>query len=347
MKTIIEKYKSYRSRKWLYDTYKCNYAFIGLGNHSIMNLYPVLQYLQVPVKYICCKSSDKLPLIENKYHGIKATTSINEILDDNDISGLFVSASPSSHFQLASQILGSGKSLFIEKPICHTLDELCELDDIAKRHDVKVAMAGMQKRYSPSGLILAKRLRNEEVISYNYRYTTGPYPEGDVLVELFIHPLDYITFLFGEAKISDNICIMSGNGGVTYLLVLQHKNVTGVLELSSAYAWSDAQETLLINTKKGTYEQNQMDHLTFHPKSSVFCGIPIEKVIRRNDTEMQLYKCNGFTPTLENNQIYSQGYYNEIKAFMNANERNEHIISSICDLFPTYRLMEEIKANRI
>ncbi len=346
MKTIINKFKHYRSRKWLCDTYKCNYAFVGMGNHSIMNLYPVLQYLQVPIKYICCKSKDKLPLIENKYHGIKATTSIDEILDNNSIRGVFVSASPCSHFRLASKILGSGKSLFIEKPICHTSDELRKLTDIAKLHEVKVSMVGMQKRYSPLGRILAKRLRNAKVISYNYRYTTGAYPEGDVLVELFIHPLDYVTFLFGEAKISYNTRIMSDNGGVTFLLVLQHRNVTGVLELSSAYTWSDAQETLLVNTNKGTYGQHQNGNLTFQPKPNVICGIPIEKVIHKHISEEQLYKCSNFIPTLENNQIYSQGYYNEIKAFVDANEKNGHIISSLCDLFPTYRLIDELKTSR-
>lgn len=343
MGTIIEKYKQYRSRRWLRDTYKCEYALVGMGNHSIMNIYPVLQYLQVPVKYICCKSDDKLPLIENKYHGIKATASLDEILDDNDIKGVFVSASPRSHYSISSKVLARGKSLFVEKPICYTSGELRELDCIAKRNGVKVAMVGMQKRYSPSGRLLQSRLKGSRLISYNYRYVTGLYPEGDVLVELFIHPLDYVTFLFGEAEIAGGKCVKSDNGGVTWLLVLQHENVAGILELSSAYTWTDAQEALTVNTESGTYMLKQMEELAFQAKPSAFCSIPIEKILPWNNSEKHLYERNNFIPSLVNNQIYSQGYYNEIKAFLDVNERNGDCISFMCDLFPTYGLIEKLR----
>lgn len=345
MRTIIEKYKQYRSSRWLRDTYKYKYAFVGIGNHSVMNLYPVLQYLQVPVKYICCKSDEKLPLIENKYHGVRATTSLDDILEDNDVKGVFVSASPRAHFSISSKVLAKGKSLFTEKPICYTSEELRKLDRIAKRNEVRVAMAGMQRRYSPSGQLLKTRLRTGDLISYNYRYVTGLYPEGDVLVELFIHPLDYVTFLFGEAEVVGCKCIKTGKGGITYLLVLQHESVAGMLELSSAYTWTNAQETLTVNTKKGTYMQNQMEELNYQAKATAFWGIPIEKILPWNNSEKHLYERNNFIPSLVNNQIYSQGYYSEIKAFLDANERNGNSIGSICDLLPTYSLIERLKSH--
>lgn len=342
---FINKYKNYRSKHWLSNIYQCNYAFVGIGNHSIMNLYPVLQYLQVPIKYICCRSNDKLLLIENKYRGIKATTSLDKILDDDDVKGVFVSASPRSHFSISSKVLNRGKSLFVEKPICYTSEELSELYGVAKRHGVKVAMVGMQKRYSPATRLLNERLKDNELISYNYRYTTGLYPEGDALVELFIHPLDYVTYLFGKAKIIGNRCIKTDNGGITYLIILQHEKITGVLELSSAYTWINAQETLLINTKKGSYSLNQMEELTFQAKPGIFCGIPVEKVLSDNKTEAHFYERNNFIPSLVNNQIYSQGYYSEIKAFLDANERNEKSKSSISDLFQTYSLIGELNKD--
>lgn len=63
------------------------------------NLYPVLAFLHVPLKYICCKSANKLPLIENAYPGVHATTSLQEILADKDVKGVFVSAAPQAHLQ--------------------------------------------------------------------------------------------------------------------------------------------------------------------------------------------------------------------------------------------------------
>lgn len=346
MSTLIEKYKHCCSKIWLQDIYKNNYAFVGIGKHSMANLYPVLHYFQVSLKYICCKSNDKLPFIENKYRGIKATSSIDEILHDDDVKGVFVSASPSSHFLLSSQVLKMGKSLFVEKPICATSEELEMLNGMVKQYGAKVVMVGMQKRYSPLSDVLKKRLKGNELISYNYRYVTGLYPEGDVLTELFIHPLDYVSFLFGKATVVGNRCIKSGNGGITYFLILQHNNIVGVLELSTAYSWSNAHETLSVNTKKGTFILNQMEELVYCPKTNVVCGIPVEKVFPKSKVDCHLYGRNNFVPSLVNNQIYSQGYFNEIRAFLNANERDGGNRSAISDMFATYHLIEDLNGTR-
>ena len=50
IKNIIERYKRIRSMRQLKQIYGGNYAFVGIGNHSTNNLYPVLNYLHVPLK---------------------------------------------------------------------------------------------------------------------------------------------------------------------------------------------------------------------------------------------------------------------------------------------------------
>ena len=51
---LINKYKAFRKKKQLsqYSSYSGEYAFVGVGNHSLSNLYPVIDYLGVPLKYI-------------------------------------------------------------------------------------------------------------------------------------------------------------------------------------------------------------------------------------------------------------------------------------------------------
>ena len=131
IKNIIDRYKLVRSMRQLKQIYGGNYAFVGIGNHSTNNLYPVLNYLHVPLKYICCKSEDKLPFIEAAYPNVCATTSLDDILHD-DIKGVFVSVSPESHFTIASEVIKSGKALFIEKPPCQSEDELLQLIEMRK-----------------------------------------------------------------------------------------------------------------------------------------------------------------------------------------------------------------------
>ena len=89
----------------LQQTYRGKYAFVGIGNHSTNNLYPVLNYLHVPLKYICCQSPGKLHLIEEAFPQVHATTSLDDILADEEIRGVFVSVSPKAHFAIASKVL--------------------------------------------------------------------------------------------------------------------------------------------------------------------------------------------------------------------------------------------------
>ena len=145
---LINRYKRIRTERFLAQKYQCSYAFVGMGQHSLTNLYPVLQYLGVPLKYICVTSERKARLIEQKYR-LKATTSLETLLNDDEVKGIFVSASPSAHFSIASQILQSGKSLFVEKPPCLTLAELDALIDLQRLYGSSVAMVGLQKRYAP------------------------------------------------------------------------------------------------------------------------------------------------------------------------------------------------------
>ena len=337
---LIDRYKRLRTERYLCQTYKCSYAFVGMGQHSLTNLYPTLHYLGVPLKYICVTSERKARLIERKFPHVKATTSLDNIHKDETIKGVFVSASPAVHFSIASQILKSGRSLFIEKPPCQTLDELNTLVDLQRLHGSFVAMVGLQKRYAPAVQILRKRLTKERLINYDFHYLTGAYPEGDALLDLFIHPLDLVINLFGKPEIL--ACQRVAND--SYILMLHHPHIIGTLELSTSYTWTTAEESLKVCTSKGIYRLSQMDKLTFEPKSSTFIGIPIEKVHKCNKSIEHLYACNNFAPILPNNQIYSQGYFSEIQSFVDAVEGNtSRVLSSIETIRETYQVIEAIK----
>ena len=346
---LIDRYRHLRTERFLAQTYQYSYAFVGMGQHSLTNLYPVLHYLGVPLKLISVTSERKARLIERKYPYVKATASIDMILNDDEVKGVFVSASPSVHFSIASQVLKSGKSLFIEKPPCQTLAELDKLIDLQRLYGIPayaptrslspVAMVGLQKRHAPAVQILKSRLVKERLVSYDLHYLIGAYPEGNALLDLFIHPLDLVTYLFGKAEVL--ACQQVAKDSC--VLMLRHLHIVGTLELSTAYTWTAAEESLKVSTSKGIYRLSQMEELTFEPKSSNILGIPIEKVRQYNKTIEYLYVRN--TPILLNNQIYSQGYFSELQAFINAVEGHKaNIISAIETIRSSYLLIEKIKS---
>lgn len=336
---LIDRYKRMRTEHYLRQTYQYQYAFVGMGQHSLTNLYPVLHFLGVPLKHICITSERKARLIEKKFPDTKATTSLAEVLSDETVKGVFVCASPSAHYSIASQVLCSGKSLFIEKPPCQSLAELDNLIDLQRQYGSSVVMAGMQKRYAPVVHLLKKRLGKERLISYDLHYLTGAYPEGNALLDLHIHPLDLVTFLFGRAEIT----AIRNVAPSCYILMLQHTNVVGTLELSTAYSWINAEETLKVCTNSGVYRLTQMEELTFIPRPSSVFGIPKEKVMNMHRVVEYLYQRNNFSPILANNQVYSQGYFNELKAFVYAVERHgEDMVSDLSSIRSIYLLLNQI-----
>ena len=351
---LIDRYKRIRTERFLVQTYQYSYAFVGMGQHSLTNLYPVLHYLGAPLKYICVTSERKARLIERKFPHVKATTSLDTILNDDEVKGVLVSASPAAHFSIASQILKSGKSLFIEKPPCQLLQELDALIDLQHIYESAVVMVGLQKRYALAVQILQERLRNERLINYDLHYLTGKYPEGNALLDLFIHPLDLVSYLFGKPE----IIACQQISPASYIIMLRHPHIVGTLELSTAYTWTTAEESLKVCTSKGIYRLSQMEELTFEPKPSAILGIPIEKVLKYNKTMEYLYARNrsamplrlrgkNFTPILPNNQIYTQGYFNEVSTFINAVEGHKvNILSAIETTREIYQLIEKIKSQK-
>ena len=340
IQALINRYKRMRTERFLRQTYQYQYAFVGMGQHSLTNLYPVLHYLGVPLKYICVTSERKARLIERKFPGVKATTSLDDILADDAVKGVLVSTSPAAHFSIASQILKSGKSLFIEKPPCQTLRELDALIDQQRLYGSPVTLVGLQKRYAPAMQILRKRLDKEHLISYDLHFLTGNYPEGNALLDLYIHPLDFVCHLFGKPE----ILVCQRVASASYILMLRHPHIVGTLELSTSYTWTSAGESLKVCTSKGIYRLSQMELLTFEPKHSSILGIPYEKVHKHNKNIEYLYARNNFTPIFPNNQIYSQGYYSEIQSFITSIEHgHSSILTDIASIKPTYEVLTRIK----
>ena len=337
---LINRYKRLRTERYLNETYRHQYAFVGMGQHSLTNLYPVLHYLQVPLKYICVTSEHKARLIERKFQGIKATTHLNDVLNDEDVKGVLVAASPNAHFPIASQVLQSGKSLFIEKPPCQSVAQLRELIAMQKSGGSRVAMVGLQQRYAPAVQMLKHRLKSERhLLNYDLHYLTGAYPEGDALLDLYIHPLDLAAWLFGSAEIVSYLEIDEHS----YILMLQHQHIVGTIELSTCHSWQDAHQSLTVHTSSGTYRLNQCEELSFVPKQPVIAGIPMEKIRPRHQSVEFLYRHDGFSPTLAGNTIYTQGFFQEVTTFVNAVEgKRANILTDLQSIEPTLKLIDDI-----
>ena len=102
---------------------------------------------------------------------------------------------------------------------------------------------------------------------------------------------------------------------------------------------------MTVNTSNGIFEMNQMDSLIYKGKQTMFMGVPLEKVYPLKMVEVHLFDRNDFVPTIHNNQIVTQGYFDTIKGFVDAVEKrktsSEQSLEAIID---TYKLIESIRS---
>jgi len=342
MENIVNKFKRYRTVRHIENKYKNKYAFIGMGNHSINNLYPVLDYLHAEIKYVVTKSEQTAKAISENYSKYKGTNDLDLVLNDDEISGVFISANPKSHFELIKKVLLKDKNVFVEKPPCYTKIELQELIEVEKKSKGFV-LVGFQKRYAPLYNVLKQNIKKPEY--YSFKYMVGNYPEGDMLLDLFIHPLDITNYLFGEAKIVSFQAVGKAKGVQTFLIHLEHKDgLIGNLELSTDYWWSKSNEKLFVNADKKYFKSKNTEKLKSIPKPQSVLSVPLEKIKTPQIETKVLYEQNNFLPSREQNQLYSSGYFNEIKTFLDLCEgRKGQSLTSLSDLVKTYDLINDIQ----
>ena len=342
MENIINFLKKLRKKNAITKRYFSKYAFVGIGNHSLNNLYPVLDYLNVNLKYIVTKSENTANTINNNYENIVATSNFDDVLNDNEINGIFICSNPKTHFDLLKKSLSANKHVFVEKPPCSNIEELNELITVEKSAN-KTVVVGFQKRYSECSKILQNKLSDNSIISYNYNFYTGAYPEGDCYTDLFIHPVDFLCFMFGNPDVVSVMKNQKAKGQESIFLHLKHNNICGNIEISTQYSWNQAHEQLTINTDNGVYLLENHNLLTFNSKPKTILSIPKEKIFNTIPTQKTLFNGNNFLPVFANNQLVSQGYFNEIKTFLDiAENKKAKNLSGLNSILNTYKLMDTI-----
>ncbi|MDR1592271.1 MAG: Gfo/Idh/MocA family oxidoreductase [Prevotellaceae bacterium] len=344
MNALINIYKKMRTVRILGRDFTNKYAFVGIGNHSLHNLYPAIDSLKIRLKYIVCRSHRSLELISQNYPYLTGTTDFDTVLNDEEVKGVFICAAPAAHYQLTRQALLANKNVFVEKPVCTSSEELQRLIE-TEQASAGFCMVGMQKRYSPCTALLKRRLKKDRTITYSYRFRTGAFPEGDVFWDLFIHPIDYVLFMFGSAQILGITATKMDAGKVTLMMILKHEHgVIGNIEMSTHHFWAEASEELYVNAESGFYEMSNHQMLYHTVKPPILLSLPLEKVIKFTPQKRSLFNSHTFIPVFQNNQFVSQGYFGEIQAFASQSERQQaHNLSSLKSLVETYRIVELIR----
>ncbi len=219
LNALLKRFNHHRKEKYFENPLfhaRQSYAFVGFGIHSMTTLYPILRNYNVPLKYIFTQSSDWKKQLSPLFPSCSFTHDLDAIIADPSVTGVFVCTAPEAHYAILTQLLAAGKSVFVEKPPCQTLPELRELDRI---NPAAICKIGLQRRHWPGNKTILRKCTR--ATNYLYQFQTGPFPQGDPFTELFIHPLDYARFLFGDPRLQ-SFSKHQDDKGITLQLHLRH-----------------------------------------------------------------------------------------------------------------------------
>jgi virulence factor len=330
-------------RSSLFKTKK-RYAFIGVGMHSLTNLYPLILHFGIDLKFILTKRSSPSERLAASFPGCSFIHSIDSVLNDPEVEGVFVCTKPDVQAGLLRQLLEKGKNVFVEKPPCSNLAELKSLIAIDARAVCKV---GLQRRYWPGNRTLAERIRSAR--SYIYQFYFGPYLQGDVFNELFIHAIDYCCYLFGEFDIASAAHRKDGKGITSQLHVEHNNGISGLLELSTHFSWNDPMDQITINCVKEQIGVQYPLSVRGQQRPRRLLNIPAERLFSQPVITKEYFSAGRLiVPALELNTLFLQGFYHELESFVNAVESGDSTGSNdLIGLIPVYRILDQLRALSI
>lgn len=133
--------------------------------------------------------SEKSQQAEKEF-GVKNFSSVDELL--NECDAIDIVTPTVTHHPLAIKALKNSKHLFIEKPLCSTLDEAKQIMALAQEADVKVQV-GHVERFNPAFLSVKNYfdqplfIETHRLAQFNPRGT-----DVSVILDLMIHDIDIV-----------------------------------------------------------------------------------------------------------------------------------------------------------
>ncbi len=99
------------------------------------------------IKKVCDLDTDRLAHMKSLYPDVEATSSFDDIVEDQDIKAVAIATPVRFHFEMAKKSLQACKHTFIEKPMASSVAQCRELVDIAEKKNLTL-MVGHTFIYS-------------------------------------------------------------------------------------------------------------------------------------------------------------------------------------------------------
>ncbi len=202
---------------------------IGAGGFAMRTIFPALVKTGARLKWVATSKGFSGAIAAGKFGIEQSTTESRRVIDDPEVNAVVIATRHGTHADLVARALDAGKSVFVEKPLCLTVEELARVEqahDRAGRASASrpILMVGYNRRFAPLVQALRRQLAGRrQPLAMIYTCNAGAIPAdhwtqdptdggGRILGEA-CHFVDLIHFLADESPIEHVTALRHGLDG--------------------------------------------------------------------------------------------------------------------------------------
>lgn len=121
-------------------------SFIGSGNYATAVLIPAFKETGARMRSVASSAGVSGVHAGRRFGFEETTTDTNRLFEDVESNAIVITTRHDSHARLVVQALLAGKHVFVEKPLCLTLDELSCIEAAT---GISLLMVGFNRRFAP------------------------------------------------------------------------------------------------------------------------------------------------------------------------------------------------------
>lgn len=216
-----------------------NIGFIGAGSYAQSYLLPnIPKGKDVVLKGVMTASSAGSRSVADRFGFEFCTGNADDITASDEINTVFIATRHDTHGYYVKKALEGGKNVFVEKPLCLTIQELEEIKAAYQPSAIshQLLLVGYNRRFSPLTQIIKDKL-GTGTMSMIYRVNAGNIPAdswvqdkeiggGRILGEV-CHFVDYLTYISGSLPVAVYASAMSDVQGHNDTLAVSLKYENG------------------------------------------------------------------------------------------------------------------------
>ena len=122
-------------------------SFLGSGNYATSVLIPAFKSAGAHLRIVASKNGVSGVHAGRIYGFSETTTNSNHLFSDDTTDAVVITTRHNSHAEFVLEALKAQKHIFVEKPLCLTLNELDKIQDTYLPS--KILMIGFNRRFAP------------------------------------------------------------------------------------------------------------------------------------------------------------------------------------------------------